>query len=267
MNVICNVPRFYVSLLTINVSNFSMKLLFIVANELKDHTDEYYRFRALLSKTPKTWSGVFIRFAEYTSFQGIPFIYRSRYTLARLIWISFFIFALVCTLVHYYLVASKFLEKGVTTKVTVGYSDLPFPSVTFCNINPIRQSAVTDNIQPLSTFLKDIEPPSESRTNAFQRPGSPCQPRTRAFGDFGPNGEPPGQGPPPGFPPPPGPLHRRGRRPPPPVFGRRQYNRGINRRGLNNRNSHQDNGPGSEPWPGNSNQLFKVITFICTLSK
>ena len=230
--------------------------------ELRDHNDEYYRFRALLNKTPKTWNGVFIRFAEYTSFQGIPFIYRSRYIYTRLIWIFFFICALVCTILHYYLVANKFFAREVTTKVTVGYSDLPFPSVTVCNINPIRESAVTESYQSLHRFLDLIELPEKSRTTEYLGPGSgtgPCQLSTREFGPGG--GGPPWQSTPVGFRPPPGPPHRRG------GFPNRggPFNRGgppnrvrqifaqqrllSNGRGPNNRYSDQGNGPSSPPWP------------------
>ena len=144
---------------------------------MSDQTDKYFRFRSFLNKSPKTWRGVFIRFAEYTSFQGIPFIYRSRYILAKFIWIFFFLVALTCTIGHYYLVAHKYLTRGVTTKVTVGYSDLPFPSVSICNINPIRQSAVGNDIQPLRSFLDAIEPPSTSRANRYEP--SQCHSTTR----------------------------------------------------------------------------------------
>ena len=154
-----------------------------VAENYGDKSDDYYKFRSFLNKTPKSWNGVFIRFAEYTSFQGIPFIYRSRHILAKLIWIFFFTVALACTIGHYYLVTSEYLKRGVTTKVMVGYSNLPFPSVSICNINPIRQSAVGTDIQPLRSFLDSIEPRLQSRTSGFYP--NECQPATRLM-DLGP---------------------------------------------------------------------------------
>ena len=106
-----------------------------------------------------------------------------RHIFAKLIWIFFFTVTLACTIGHYYLVTSEYLKRGVTTKVMVGYSNLPFPSVSVCNINPIRQSAVGTNIQPLRSFLDAIEPRPQSRTSGFYP--HECQPNTRRM-DQGP---------------------------------------------------------------------------------
>ena len=136
----------------------------------------------------------------------------------------------------------------------VGYSNLPFPSVSVCNINPIRQSAVGIDIQPLRSFLDAIEPRPQSRTSGFYP--HECQPTTRRM-DQGPQRPPweniarrPGPGLGPGLGPYPGPRPGPQRGPPfvrqgPPPFrppGLPEFQGGDQT--MANRNRNQPNSMG-----------------------
>ena len=101
------------------------------------------------------------RFGSYTSLQGIPFILRAKQWYSRLLWTLLFIAALGLTSWQFIEVLNKFLAKDTSTSIKLGYANLEFPSVTICNINPIRLSAVNETSTKLVKFLKTLTPPEE----------------------------------------------------------------------------------------------------------
>ena len=112
-------------------------------------------------KEPKTFKGVMTRFGSYTSLQGIPFILRAKRWYSRLLWILLFIAALGLTTWQFIEVLQKFLAQDTSTSIKLGYANLEFPSVTICNINPIRQSALNETSPKVMRFIKSLAPPEE----------------------------------------------------------------------------------------------------------
>ena len=112
-------------------------------------------------KEPKTFKGVMTRFGSYTSLQGIPFILRAKRWYSRLLWTLLFIAALGLTSWQFIEVLNKFLAQDTSTSIKLGYANLEFPSVTICNINPIRLSAVNETSTKLVRFIKTLTPPEE----------------------------------------------------------------------------------------------------------
>ena len=112
-------------------------------------------------KEPKTFKGVMTRFGSYTSLQGIPFILRAKRWYSRLLWILLFIAALGLTTWQFIEVLQKFLAQDTSTSITLGYANLEFPSVTICNINPIRQSALNETSPKVEKFIKSLTPSEE----------------------------------------------------------------------------------------------------------
>ena len=101
------------------------------------------------------------RFGSYTSLQGIPFILRAKRWYSRLLWTLLFIAALGLTSWQFIEVLNKFLAQDTSTSIKLGYANLEFPSVTICNINPIRLSAVNETSTKLVRFIKTLTPPEE----------------------------------------------------------------------------------------------------------
>lgn len=90
-------------------------------------------------------------FAGHTSLGGIPFIRDGHRFWYKMFWTVVFIGA--CAGGAYNLSDNirRYLRYEYDTKVTLTYDYLDFPSVTVCNINPVRLSAIaqygTDNMK------------------------------------------------------------------------------------------------------------------------
>ena len=106
--------------------------------------------------TPGTIKGTLHRFAETTSLQGIPHANRSSSWIGKSLWTIFFLAA--CGMVVYQLidVFTKYYERETSSSVKLGYADLDFPSVTICNLNPIRKSQAHLAGKSFQDFLSSI---------------------------------------------------------------------------------------------------------------
>lgn len=65
----------------------------------------------------------------------------------------------------------KYYARGTTTSVNIGYDHLEFPSVTFCNMNPVKMNAVARELgrdSELFQFFEDIKPRTDFK-RAFRR--------------------------------------------------------------------------------------------------
>ena len=107
-------------------------------------------------RKPKTIKGTLHRFAETTSLQGVPFINRSGRWYSKTIWSVLFLTALGVMFYHLYTLFHKYYSAETTSSIQLGYATLGFPSVTICNVNPIRLSAVPDTPQSFQDFLDRI---------------------------------------------------------------------------------------------------------------
>lgn len=112
--------------------------------------------------------------AERTGMHGLPNIYRSNNIVKRLFWLLTTLVALGKEIKLFYKLCTIFISfyKGLLiwqvtdnilffysypTKTTFQYlstPSLPFPAVTFCNLNPIRKSKLDDSGEDLKKLLK-----------------------------------------------------------------------------------------------------------------
>ena len=60
------------------------------------------------------------------------------------------------TLYQLYEIFSKYYAAETSSSVKLGYASLDFPSVTFCNLNPIRKSHLDLTPQSFQDFLLDL---------------------------------------------------------------------------------------------------------------
>ena len=110
---------------------------------------------------PITIKGNLHRFAETTSLQGIPQINRSSSLTGKISWTIFFLAA--CGMVVYQLidVFTKYYKRETSSSVKLDYAKLDFPSVTICNLNPIRKSQAHLAGESFQDFLFSIHIPNK----------------------------------------------------------------------------------------------------------
>ncbi|ELU09235.1 hypothetical protein CAPTEDRAFT_200711 [Capitella teleta] len=128
-----------------------------------------------------TNEGIAARFASTTSLQGVAFIHRSQHWYSRAFWVLVFLTATGAAFWQTYLIFTKYYKRDTTTSVNIGYAKLAYPSVTFCNLNPIRQSAVNKylNGSDVMTLVEKVAPRTEynrrKKNNNNQRALPPPQ--------------------------------------------------------------------------------------------
>ena len=109
-------------------------------------------------KPPKTSRDVAMRYAGYTSLQGIPFINRASRWYSKIFWSLVFMASLAAMLYQTYKVFHKYYKYETTTSVSIGYDKLSFPSLTLCNINPIRLSKANEIGGSIKEFVSSLDP-------------------------------------------------------------------------------------------------------------
>ena len=89
----------------------------------------------------KSFERVWVRFAEKTSMQGIPYIHSAKLTWAKIAWVILTLIAIVAMAAHLYYLIDQFYSWPKQTKISLGFNNLRFPDVTICNTNIIKHSA------------------------------------------------------------------------------------------------------------------------------
>lgn len=74
---------------------------------------------------------------------------------SRIIWIFLFLCGTAAVIWQLHGVINKYLEHPVATTISIGYSTLDFPTITICNMNPIRASMVSQDEQ-LEDYVEEI---------------------------------------------------------------------------------------------------------------
>ncbi|KAK2167592.1 hypothetical protein LSH36_26g10056 [Paralvinella palmiformis] len=97
-------------------------------------------------------------YASHTSLQGVPFISRAGRWYTKTFWTVIFLGALAAMLQQTFQICEKYYSYKTTSSVSIGYDKLPFPSVTICNINPIRRSKVNELGGPIAAFVSGLLP-------------------------------------------------------------------------------------------------------------
>ncbi|XP_063446611.1 degenerin unc-8-like [Mytilus trossulus] len=122
----------------------------------------------------KSFSRLLERFAEKTSMQGVGYINSAKLLYAKVIWTFLLIGCTAGMGLHLYYLIYHFMQFPVQTKIELGFSNLIFPAVTICNVNPIRTSKLdmaSENIQSLVETLKwsDLQKSDEETTTQGAR--------------------------------------------------------------------------------------------------
>ncbi|XP_048249880.1 degenerin mec-4-like [Haliotis rufescens] len=91
-------------------------------------------------KTPGKCVTFFTYFAESTSFMGIPKIWSSPRLVFKIMWTLFFLGATTMMIIQLVELFTTFYSYPIKTSVKLGFTALPFPAVTICNMNPIMLS-------------------------------------------------------------------------------------------------------------------------------
>lgn len=110
-------------------------------------------------------SDVLKRFSERTSMHGCNYVQTSRHNFTKIIWMVILTANIVFLVVHLYMTTQTYLKFPKNTKVSLSFSNLRFPGVTVCNVNPIRKSMLGDIGQTkLQQLLDQIDPDSYMET-------------------------------------------------------------------------------------------------------
>ncbi|XP_067679109.1 amiloride-sensitive sodium channel subunit alpha-like [Haliotis asinina] len=113
----------------------------------------------------------FTYFAESTSFMGIPKIWASPRLVFKVMWSMFFLAATGVMIAQLVELFTTFYSYPVKTSVKLGFTSLPFPTVTLCNMNPImlsRAHALDCGIQKLLQIPSNYQ--SEDCVNETDTP-------------------------------------------------------------------------------------------------
>ena len=133
-------------------------------------------------KKEKTIGSLVSSFADTTSLQGPPFIMRAGRWYSRSIWVFILILAFGATTAHLYYVCTQYYSYDSTTKITLGYKSLPFPSISICNINPIRISKLRLASPALHRYITQLAPRTsidpKYRKDSQESNNNPTQPPT-----------------------------------------------------------------------------------------
>ncbi len=116
-----------------NKEKVNIKILFFILLQDKDEGNNNER-------QEKTVSRVFSNFADTTSIQGVPFINNAKNCTGRAIWSCFFIFAFMMLTWQMVGIFQRYFDFPLTTNVEMRRGVLDFPSVTLCNLNPVRMN-------------------------------------------------------------------------------------------------------------------------------
>ncbi|XP_074628720.1 epithelial sodium channel subunit alpha-like isoform X4 [Acropora palmata] len=85
-------------------------------------------------------------FCDYTSAHGFGRIKASKNWFLTIFWSMLFIGAVTIMTIQVYTLYKKYKSRPLTTLIEVETStSLPFPTVTFCNFNPIRDKSLREN--------------------------------------------------------------------------------------------------------------------------
>ncbi|KAK3083686.1 hypothetical protein FSP39_001469 [Pinctada imbricata] len=125
------------------------------------------------------------RFAEKTSMQGCAYIYTARVWYARLLWILLLLAAIGGMIFHLYYLTNQYIAFPKVTKMTLNFSNLPFPAVTICNTNIIRLSQLNKTDQVIQDLVNKTNPKKFNPKNHRNAKGFFPPPPEDVGGDIG----------------------------------------------------------------------------------
>ncbi|XP_046551051.1 amiloride-sensitive sodium channel subunit beta-2-like [Haliotis rubra] len=106
----------------------------------------------------KSLRSILQRFADRTSMQGVSFLRTSRSWYARVIWSSLLLTSLAMLFYHLTYLIQIYYSWPKHTSMSIGFSPLPFPTITICNTNPVRLSQMKNVSRELKMFFEKTNP-------------------------------------------------------------------------------------------------------------
>ena len=106
----------------------------------------------------KSFHRVWVRFAEKTSMQGIPYIHNAKLLWAKIVWVIMTLIAISAMVAHLYYLIAQFYGWPMITKISLGFDSLRLPDVTICNTNIMKQSELqimqdADDLKQLIAYM------------------------------------------------------------------------------------------------------------------
>ncbi|XP_069139292.1 amiloride-sensitive sodium channel subunit alpha-like [Argopecten irradians] len=98
--------------------------------------------------------------ATSSSLHGLPKVFESKTTHMKVIWLVLFLATLGYVTYQLIQLFGAYYDRPIKTAVTLKFNPLPFPAVSFCNMNPIKRSLVNFT----SDDIKAIVVPGEILT-------------------------------------------------------------------------------------------------------
>lgn len=97
------------------------------------------------------------QFGKQTTIHGISHAAIATGTKCRLLWVLVFILCFTAFIVQVFYLVGKYRNYAKTVDLDLKFENAPFPSVTLCNLNPYKASAIS------------ADPSTRSMMNAFQK--------------------------------------------------------------------------------------------------
>ncbi|XP_059164363.1 degenerin mec-4-like [Physella acuta] len=104
------------------------------------------------------FSKICLNFADITSLNGLPFISSSKNPVVKVVWTLLLMAALGAMIFHLYSLFSDFFEYKKHSKINLSFNNLPFPAVTICNVNMMRQSKINLSSGEVQQLIMDADP-------------------------------------------------------------------------------------------------------------
>ena len=123
-------------------------------------------------KQPSKLGAIIENFCDTTSMHGCGQISGAKLTVVRFIWCVLTFVAVGGLFFHLWSIFDGYLKWPKQTKVTLGFDNLVYPSITICNVNLIRKSAMerSESMRQLKELADFIDP--DNRLPTSDDPGT-----------------------------------------------------------------------------------------------
>ncbi|CAI5442925.1 unnamed protein product [Caenorhabditis angaria] len=91
------------------------------------------------------WKEIRHRFERQSTFHGISHAATAPTAKWRWFWYTAFTICLFALLIQIFFIISKYRQYGKTVDLDLKFENAPFPSITICNLNPYKRSAIEGN--------------------------------------------------------------------------------------------------------------------------
>ena len=122
-------------------------------------------------KTDKNFTSILRDLAENSSLHGIPKTVTSKQRPVQVLWCLLFLATFAVFALQLYQLFSAYYSWPIQTSISLKFSPLAFPAVTFCNMNPVKLSQI-DNYPTLKEVINPKVVSKYKYTYIFRRYGT-----------------------------------------------------------------------------------------------